>query len=499
MNKRLSLMLIVMLLICSIAFSATNAYAERTDVRYHIVQQIVGLDPAQLDKVDILKLWQNVYENLTRDNSDGTTSMELAESITPSEDGLTYTVAVRQGVKFHTGEEMKASDVAFSLNRALKMPCLKAFVGNITEAVAIDDYTCEIHLSAPYSPILLDLACIPIVSEKVVTEFGDEALVTEYHNQATGAYMITEYDGSNVKLKAFDEYWDGAPAIKDVTVTFCSDTSTSLIAFEAGEIDFLDVPSSSYKKIKESGKYNTKEIATNHYAFVEMNLANPILSDIRVRQACIYAVDIDAVNDIAYDGLAVSCNRIADPAFVFGAPEDGLVYEYDPDKAIELLAEAGYPDGVDLGEFQSVNSSFYPKIVNTVAAFLEDVGIHTHIVSYENAALTPMLRAGEWTIVAQGHAGTADYNFMRNYFHSSAAATQHYVFNDPKIDELFDKGAAESDPAKRAEYYAELDTILSGEAYYIPLFHKTMLFAWDKDLNFSSGPQYYYIKDWSWN
>lgn len=470
----------------------------RTDINLINEEELAGLDIMQTNKTFTRSVLVQVYEGLTFDNEDGTWDYLLAEDIQVSDDALTYDVKVKEGVLFHNGEEMKASDVAFSINRAVTMPYLAAYTGSIENAEATGDYTLVIHMKQPYAPMMTDLSYIPVQNETLVTEAGDDKMMTEPIPCATGPYMVTEFDETHVKLEAHEGYHRGAPQIKTVNYKIVTDASTRLIAFEAGEVDALNVPTSNWASIVASGKYGTEIVPTNHYSMIELNLYGTYTSDPLIRQAIAHAVDPEGVNAMAYDGLAVVTDRLADPLYVFGAPEEGFTWNYDPELSKELLAEAGYPDGLDIGEITVAGGGYYEKMAVAIAGYLDAVGIHGQVVTYDSATVGNKSRGNDYEIAVSGWPLTSDYNFFREKWHSESNAATHNDVNDNYIDDMFDKGAAELDPEKRKEIYAELDTYLAEYCLYIPIFHKTSCWAFDPDLNFSSGLNNYYIYNWSW-
>ena len=509
MKKLLTILLAALMLLSVVACSrttveeaaapATEPHEVRTDINLVNQEVLVSLDIMQTNKTFTRSVLVQVYEGLTVDNEDGTWDYLLADNISVSDDSLVYTVKLKQGVIFHNGDEMKANDVAFSLNRAISMPFLAAYCGSIDHAEVVDDYTVTIYMKAPYAPMMTDLSYLPIVNEKLVTEAGDEKMATEIVPCATGPYMLAENDETHVKLVAHDKYHRGAPQIKTVNFKIIADSSTQLIAFEAGEIDLLNVPTANWASVSADDRWNTEIIAANHYSMIELNLYGKYTSNILIRKAIAHAVDPEGVNAMGYDGLAVVCNRIADPAFVFGAPEEGTIFEYDPEKAKQYLADAGYPDGLDIGEITVAGGGYYEKMAIAIQGYLETVGIHGEIVTYDSATVGNKARGNDYEILVSGHPLTSDYNFLREKWHSASNSATHNDVNDPYIDEMFDKGAAELNPEKRKEIYAELDKYLSEYCLYPTMFHKTMCYAYDKNLTFSAVPSNYYVYNLKWN
>ena len=146
-----------------------------------------------------------------------------------------------------------------------------------------------------------------------------------------------------------------------------------------------------------------------------------------------------------------------------------------------------------------IGGGYYEKMAVAIQGYLEAVGIHTSIVPLDSATVGNRCRSNDYELTPTGHPLASDYNFMREKWHSASNTATHNDFNDPYIDEMFDKGAAELDPEKRKEIYAELDPYLMQYCTNVPIFHKVACWAWDKDLTFTANPNFYYIYEWSWN
>lgn len=161
---------------------------------------------------------------------------------------------------------------------------------------------------------------------------------------------------------AFEDYWQGAPQIKQIDYVVIEDNSAAVIALQNGEIDYMSVPLSNWADIKDSGKFATNEMESNDIQFMCINYeSSDVLNNDKVRQAIVHATNREAMNEVATDGLGMVTDFYINPNYAEAAPtECDVDFSYDPDLAKQLLAEAGYPDGVDVGEILVGNGSSEP-------------------------------------------------------------------------------------------------------------------------------------------
>ena len=231
----------------------------RTDIRLSIASEITSLDPYATTAVADIQIYRQIYETFFFLNSKMELEPRVAERYELADDGLTYTFYLRQGVKFHNGDELKAADVVFSLERAKTMPAMANYTAPIDTVTAVDDYTVQVKTVDVLADALSQLDEIPILCERVVTEQGDRFGQTAV-DAGCGPYALSSYDRSTrITMKAFDDYYRGAPAIKDVTYTVMTDSSATLIAFESGDLDLVTVPLSSWNTVCE-GRFSERRM-----------------------------------------------------------------------------------------------------------------------------------------------------------------------------------------------------------------------------------------------
>ena len=259
-------------------------------------------DPADTNETDVLTVNEQIYEGLyTLDESGGGYQPSLAKEIDISEDSTVYTITLQDGVKFHNGETMKASDVVFSYQHFMDNPKYNSYTDMIENVEALDDSHVEITIDRPYSPILHTFFKIKILSEKEVTSQGDD-FGTIANLAGTGPYYMdaeTYQPNSGWTLYAFEDYWQGAPQIKQIDYVVIEDNSAAVIALQNGEIDYMSVPLSNWADIKDSGKFATNEMESNDIQFMCINYeSSDVLNNDKVRQAIVHATNREAMNEV---------------------------------------------------------------------------------------------------------------------------------------------------------------------------------------------------------
>lgn len=481
---------------------ATNSTTSspRTDV--NISGGIVStLDPHKTTLGTDVQCHAQIYESFFYLDNHAKPYPRLAESYEVSDDGLVYTFNMRKGAKFHNGDEVKASDAVFSIKRAMEITNMAAYVAPIKEVKAIDDYTVQIDLNTVYVPFLINIVQVRIISERAVLEAGEGFGLNEYNNCGSGPYIITAYKPeTEIVFEAFKDYYQGEAAIKIIKYNTITDSSTQLIAFQSGELDFLSIPTANWAEIEGTGKYTTLLNPSTSVCYIGLNCyteSSPLYNK-KVRQAVQYAIDRDALNNAAYDGIGTPAFYMCNPEFIYATPTDAIVYNYDTKKSKELLAEAGYPNGIDLGTLLCPNSMYYPKVAQVLQALLADVGMTIKIETMESASASARGRTGEFDIYINRNNFVMDYDSFSRNCHSRSLKTQIIKYNSKELDALFDRGAAELDPAKRLEIYKETENWIKDTAAHISTFYSNTPYAWNKNLDAKVDLNYYYVYEWSW-
>lgn len=493
------------------AGETTSAPVSDKTVRLRLAASLTSLDWEQTTNTRDMKVWHQMFEGLYgMDEANNGYYEELAKELVLSDDETEYTITLQDGVKFQNGDDLKASDVVFSYKRAMKNSRFNYLTSMIADVEALDDDTVKITLNNPYSPIAHTFYSIKILSEREVTEAGD-AFGTVPHKAGTGAYYASEYEiATGVKLQAFEDYWRGAPAIKSVEYIVISDTTAAVIAYENGELDYFeDAPLSDWNSLSAVAGDSGTLIKGNNIMFLAINYlsTNEALANDKVRQAIFHAVNKTDANLAVSDGYGTEATQYMPSEYVATSPVDGFeTYDFDIERAKQLLTEAGYPNGVDVGTLMTygAGTSNNAKMAQAIQSNLANAGITVAVSVMEAAVVTPRLYAQDYDLCIFADSGNYDYNNIRQQVHSESVGM--YVvkykdgpFNWQRLEELVDLGVSVADVDQRREYYTELWTIVMDSATILPVLHRPVAIVWATDLDIGKPvPTYYKIRTFSW-
>ena len=343
----------------------------RDDVVIYYDSEPDTLDQHDTTTVSAAVMIRNLYANLYRLDSNGNIVPELAESYTVNDDFSVYGITIRDGLKFSDGSDLKASDVAYSYNRARSLggtyyECLK-------EVDALDDHTVRITLTEPNSTFLNDL-CVEymcVMSEKAVEGGMD---VDTCPTVTSGAYTVEQWNkGESILLKANPYYFKGEPPIKKATIVYQISEDSAYQALKDGSVDYLASVSSeevSYLKADD----DVELISYDNFAwnFLSLNEKDPHFADDNVRKAIYYALDLNYLIDTALDGLGTPAPIVMNSS-ISGYIDGCDTVDYDLAKAKGFMAKSAYPDGFDMTI--EVGHDYWVKVAEEIGTLLSEIGI----------------------------------------------------------------------------------------------------------------------------
>jgi peptide/nickel transport system substrate-binding protein len=447
-----------------------------------------SLDPHVVTALNDFRILVNVYDGLVR-FKEGTLEVEpaLARSWTISDDGLTYTFRLRRDVLFHDGTQFDAEAVKFNLERMAHEshpfhdtgPFPLAFMLDAIDRVEVaDSYTVRLVLEQPYAPLLSNLA-YPIglmVSPSAVREHG-----AEYgrHPSGSGPFAFNEWiSRQRVVLDRNADYWDGPPELETVVFRPLGDDLTRVSELRSGGADLIvEVPGDHIAELRRSPEYRIYESVGPHLWYLILNTREGPFSDRRVRQAANYAVNKRALVDDLLQGTATVAAGPVPAAFEWAYDEELEPYPYDPDRARQLLAEAGYGDGVGVTFYvtQGGSGMLQPVLMGTaIQADLRSVGIEAEIETYEWNTFLDRVNSGLGST-----ADMAEMAWMTNdpqilpalTLHSDALPEQggfnSGYYSNPEVDSLLDEARVTIDDAERARLYKHLQRIVHRDAPWV--------------------------------
>ncbi len=421
-------------------------------------------------------LTTNIYENLVTLSEDGTEILpQLAESWVQVDD-LTYEFKLRQGVKFHSGDLFTADAVKYSVDRYLnpdnQAPQVAQFPFKSPEV--IDDFTVRISSLENPDPLFLKrLAGTPgtIVNPRFADEKGLEGMQQEA--DGTGPYRVTTWSlDAEIVLEAFDEYWGGKPQITTVIQTAVVEPATRVAALLAGEAQFImSVPPTEAEAIRNNDEVYLAEVIGNRVSYYPIITDKPPTDNKALRQALNYASNFDTIIATVLNGRGYRVAAMSLPHY-FGFNPNLEPYPYDPDKAKELMAEAGY-NGEPIEMIQLVGRIPYDKEVGeALAGELRKVGFNIDLkfvdIGGAGQALWENPDLKGFHHITWG-AGTLDGDYaIGEYWHSeSFFALNSHHYNNPEFDALVEAARYELDTAKREQMYWEAEQMVYDDAVAI--------------------------------
>ncbi len=467
-----SIRLAVLAVLVAASVSPGVALAARTDLTVGMVLEPTGLDPtsgaaAAVDEVT----YANIFEGLTRIDETGAVRPDLAESWDISEDGLTYTFHLQEGVKFHDGTPLTAEVVKFSLDRTTapgSTNAQKQLFAAIDTVDAVDPLTVRVTLKHRESNFLYNLG------------WGDAEIVAPAsagtnatHPVGTGPFKFADWvKGDHVDLVRNPDYW-GTPARLDrVTFKFVSDPSAAYSAMMAGDIDaFPNFPApETLAQFKSDPRFSVVVGSTEGETIMAMNNGRKPLSDLMVRRAISYAIDRKAIIDGAMFGYGEPIGSHFSPLDRGYVDLTGL-YPFNPDKAKELLKEAGYPDGFKV-TLKLPPPSYARRSGEIIAQQLKAVGIDVQIIPVEWAQwLADVFKNKDYDLSIVAHTEPADYDIY-------ARDDYYFDYHSDAVKKLVTAVGLEADPAKRVELLGAIQKQIADDAVNVFLFELPKLGVW---------------------
>ena len=440
----------------------------------------VSLDNTMSNEFNALMLHNNMTETLVKfDGPDFNIVPGLAESWYMP-DPQTLIMNLRRGVLFHNGDEMKASDVQFSVMRGVHSPPVRFIHRQIESIDVIDDHTVRINLNIPFVPILAHLTHpgAAINSERAVREMGENFA---NHPVGTGPFMFHSMTlGDRIDLVRFEDYWGERPGVDRITFTVIPEGTNRLIAVETGEAHIaFEISPHHLRRMIDTPSLAYDRAAVPRFHFLGFNHQSTTalpLRDIRVREAINHAIDVQAIVDTVYQGIG----RITHGPLV-GIP--GVVefepLEFNPDRARALLAEAGFPDGFSINLWCTVdNQQEFDKAV-IIQNMLAQIGIRVEVVSLEFATFLHGVTTGQHDMyVLSWNNISADPDYGLALWHSSnIGGSNRFRYSNPEVDRLLDLGRRELDPVTRLAIYEQAQRLIVADRPAVYLLHGEELVA----------------------
>ncbi len=420
----------------------------------------------------------SLFDSLVGRDAENRIVPQLAESWRLVDD-VTWQLKLRRGVVFHDGEPFNAETVRFTFQRVLdpeqKSPN-RANVAEIVRVEVVDDYTVNVVTRQPYAPLINRLLDFAMVPPKYVVEKGNQGMALR--PVGTGPYRFVELiKDDRMVVEAFDRHWRGAPKIKRIVYKPIPEPFTRAAALRNNEVDLVTtMPPSLARELERAPGIRVQRVPSSWIIYLGLNALKKPLSDVKVRQALNYATDVDAIIRNVLEGNGRKLEGPLTPQ-MFGYDASIKGYPYDPARARKLLAEAGYPDGVEIilespaGRYQGDK-----EIAEALGGQWQKAGFKPKVQVAEWGAYFKRYLAKQfqdaYVLGLGGPMQDADelYNLV-----SSKGRGLYY--KNERVDALFDLGRSTMDQAKRRQIYRDLQGAMVEDATWVFLLQQVDIYA----------------------
>lgn len=445
-----------------------------------IPQDFDSLDPHKSAASGTSEVMFNLFEGLVIPTTSGEVEPALAEDWKISDDGFIYSFKIRQGLKFHNGSPVTPEDIKYSYDRLAigvdgEEPLSGTYADTIEKIEVKEGNEVVFTLKTP------NAAFLSMTTQAVIPKDYKEQ---ETHPIGTGPFKFKEYKpGYGISMVKFEEYWNAEkPYLDEIEFKIFTDGQASLLALQSGEIDILPRIGTENIDTLDPNKFTVISAPQNMVQLMALNHKYKPLSDVRVRKALYYAVDIDEIIDVVSSGRGTKLGTNFSPVMSYFYKE-GLesVYDQTPEnieKAKQLLKDAGYENGFDLTITVPSVYQFHVDTAQMIVEDLKEIGINANIELVEWATWLERVytnREHQSTII--GFTGKLDPDAILGRYVSDYS--RNFVnYNNPEYDKVIKEAKVTGDSAKRAELYKQAQEILNEDAVSIfiqdPLYNVAM-------------------------
>ena len=461
----------VMLTACGGDNVSTQSSSSSNTLVYTQSSDFVSMDPHGVSDLYSRRAIFNMFNRLVEIDDDGNLMPGLAKSWEQVDD-TTLLFNLRDDVTFHNGEPLTSEDVKYTLDRAVGSPVVAAIFQAIKEVEAPDEHTVIVRSHQPSASLLFHLSHI------------NASIMNQKHNESvenigiepvgTGAFAFKEWrNGDRLTMVKNEDYFRGAPALDKVEMRIVPEETSRAIGLETGEAHIAaDIETISRENIISHNDVELAEVSALGVAYMGLNMSKGATADLRVRRAIAYAIDKEAIINSVLMGAVENANTLLGPGVV-GHSADTQELGYDVEKARQLMAEAGYADGLDMRLVTS-NNELRRQMSEIIQAQLREIGINLSIEILEWSTFLSQTANGESDLFMLGwsnSSGDADYG-MTPILHGSmiGSAGNRSFFRHGEFDSLLDQASVEMDHTARMALYAEAQDIMNKEVPIYPMY-----------------------------
>jgi peptide/nickel transport system substrate-binding protein len=476
LRNRIVTGLAVLATVATISAIATPAMAQdgkTLTVRFY--DDPAGFDPSNIFRIENENIAFNIFSGLTTyDGETGEIIPDLAESW-ETEDNQTWTFHLREGVMFQKDYgEMTAEDVIYSFNRILDPETASPYIAELAGIVSMeapDPYTVVIELDAPNGNFLHTVANYhqgQIVSQQAIEDAGDQV---RWQPVGTGPYYLDSIDvTSQIVLKRHEDYYKGPAPIETIVFNIIKDEATATIALRNGEVDLVMRSSleENLTTLRNEG-FTMNSVENYAVALMVLNPEHEALANPLVRKAIAHAVDFESITQAISPSLSQAAHSMLLP-WMTPYTEDIPRYEYDPEQAMALLAEAGYPDGFTFSNL-GTSAQGVTETQQFQIDYLSQVGITMEMELVDTPTFNQRRNAGEFDSATRLLPAVNPDMILFSFLHPDNMVPNGLNgarYDNPEVTELLEAARAEADPDAAYEMYVEAQQIVFEDLPYIP-------------------------------
>ena len=496
-RRRLRALLITMTLAAIVVFPSSCRRSRNGGFVIALSDNVKTIDPIGSPSVDAAsaRVRSLMFNSLVKKDDKFDYVPELASNIQRSEDGLTFTFTLRDGVTFHDGRPFTAADAKYTLDTVLASTFAKGasfFEGSGPNRIALiqsveapDARTLVIRLVKPWTGLLPNLVPLAIIPK-------DSYESQKTHPLGTGPFKFKSYDSAQqvVELEANQNYYDGPPHIPALRVRVISDANAMQAELRAGRVDIAPLPTSlspdAIKSLSQDPNLKVDQFVGSNLNLLTFNTQSPPLNNVKVRQAIAYAIDRESmIRDLVLNQGTIAHTILPEPSWAYSRPE---TYHFDPNRAKQLLDEAGFrdPDG-DGPQMRwsqpllfriSGSSAAARQYAGVVQNYLKAVGVPVTIETSEFNTMRQQVQNGQYQInYSQWVGGNQDPIFYNDLFATSSIATStgglnRSRYSNPELDKILAEAKNTYDHAIAAPLYAKAQEIVSRDVPVFPLWYQ---------------------------
>ncbi len=492
-NKKIISLVVGILFLSSLLAGCVEQQADEQPAAQVPQEVVAGLGRDPVGARGAHPYLTRVFEQLVILDAEMKPRPGLATSWEVSEDGRTWTIHLREGVKFHDGTPFNAETAKFSLEWATRVR--PGLLGSIDRIEIVDDYTIKVIHSEPHAPFLRSLFFAVMISPNAIDE--DDRVIESI---GTGPFKVEDYQPEDKLVLVRNEaYWGGLPKLERITLRYIPEATTRIMALEAGEIDMIIDTGGILPEHAPVLKANPEiEVMTIHgvvHHHIGFDTTTPPFDDVRTRKAISYAIDPESLVRYALEGYGKVMNTPVPPLYKDWMHPD-LLFEFsDKDKARKLLQEAGWADMDGDGIVEKDGEEFkvtmhlaggwvgrwpYKTIAEIIQSDLREIGIAMDIDVVDTGLYREMMERGDVKMTLIPIAGVSPRSAVKDTFHSEGGMTVAInppFFSNPRVDELTEAAMKETDDSRAQRLLFEVQEIVAAEVLMIPLFEELMINA----------------------